>query len=206
MYSNTRNFITTEEEYFSIDDILATNERMPCKFELAVKKIGFLDPSSGNPDLAQGTKLELPLWMAQALQNRRIISVEIPKVYREAYREILNASANEVNLHKMGPYFYHFGLYLLRFYHQDSDDICRVLNQTFRNRFRMLMDHSQNAVEEDSKLTSTLDRTEVVLFNLGHRSLLDLQKWLYGKNQKIATAHLVLNHKKRKRAIMEETA
>ena len=85
--------------------------------------------SSGNDDLTAGTKLELPLWMAQALRNRRIISVEIPKVYREAYREILNADANEVNLHKMGPYFYHFGLYLLRFSHQESDDICRILNQ-----------------------------------------------------------------------------
>lgn len=67
------------------------------------------------------------------------------------------------------------------------------------------MDHSHNAIDEDAKLTSTLDRTEVVLFNLGHKSLLDLQNWLHGKNQKIATAHLVLNHKKRKRAIMEES-
>lgn len=40
MYSNKRNITFAEEEYFSIDDILATNERVPCKFEILVKKLG----------------------------------------------------------------------------------------------------------------------------------------------------------------------
>lgn len=43
MYTNKRNFIPAEEEYFSIDDILATNERIPCRFEVAVKKIGIFN-------------------------------------------------------------------------------------------------------------------------------------------------------------------
>ncbi|CAL1289604.1 unnamed protein product [Larinioides sclopetarius] len=201
-----RSFVFAEEEYFSIDDILATQERIPCKFEVGVHKLGFLDPSSGNPDISKGTKLEIPLWMAQALQSRRIILTDIPRVYREAYREILNADATVVDLHKMGPYFYHLGLYLLRFTHQDSEDISRMLNQTFRNRFRKLMDTSQNSLEEDATiLTANLDRTEVALFNLGHKSLLDLKNWQHRKSQKILTANLVMNHKKRKRAIMDET-
>ncbi|KFM61684.1 DNA replication complex GINS protein PSF3, partial [Stegodyphus mimosarum] len=192
-----RSFVLAEEQYFSIDDILATNERIPCRFEVPVHKLGFLDPSSGSPDLAQGTKLELPLWMAQALQNRHIIAVEVPRVYREAYREILNADASVVDLHKMGPYFYHFGLYLLRFSHHDSEDICKILNQTFRNRFRKLMDTSQNSLKEDAAtLTSNLDRTEIALFNLGYKSLHDLKSWQCRKNQKILTADLVVNHKK----------
>lgn len=69
------------------------------------------------------------------------------------------------------------------------------------------MDNSQNSGEEAAAaFTYSLDRTEIVLFNLGHKSRMDLKKWLHGKNQKIATADLVVNHKKRKRAIMEETA
>ncbi|KAG8190256.1 hypothetical protein JTE90_001340 [Oedothorax gibbosus] len=200
-----RSFVFAEEQYFSIDDILATNERIPCRFEVGVHKLGFLDPSSGDTDLAQGTKLEIPLWMAQALQSRRIISTEVPRVYREAYRHILNADASVVNLNKMGPYFYHFGLYLLRFTHHDSEDIGRMLNQSFRNRFRKLMDTSQNSMEEDGiMLTANLDRTEVALFNVGHKSLLDLKNWQSRKNQKILTANLVMNHKKRKRTVMED--
>ncbi|XP_054710678.1 DNA replication complex GINS protein PSF3-like [Uloborus diversus] len=201
-----RSFICAEEEYFSIDDILATNERIPCRFEVPVHKLGFLNPSSGSADLAQGNKLELPLWMAQGLHSRHIITTEVPKVYREAYREILNADATVVDLNKMGPYFYHFGLYLLRFSHHDSEEICRMLNQTFRNRFRKLMDTSQNSMEEDAASSIThLDRTEIALFNLGCKSLLDLKNWQFRKNKKISTADLVANHKKRKRAILDDS-
>ncbi|GFS36461.1 DNA replication complex GINS protein PSF3 [Nephila pilipes] len=204
MNFSKRSFVFAEEQYFSIDDILATNERIPCKFEVDVHKLGFLDPSSGSQDLAKGTKLEIPLWMAQTLQGRRLVTMDIPRVYREAYREILNADATVVDLHKMGPYFYHLGLYLLRFAHQDSEDICRILNQTLRNRFRQIMDTSQNSLEEDATtLTANLDRTEVALFNLGHKSLLDLKNWQNRKSQKILTADLVMNHKKRKRTIMD---
>ncbi|GFY66104.1 DNA replication complex GINS protein PSF3 [Trichonephila inaurata madagascariensis] len=207
MNFSKRSFVFAEEQYFSIDDILATNERIPCKFEVDVNKLGFLDPSSGNQDLAKGTKLEMPLWMAQALHRKRLITMDIPRMYREAYREILNADATVVDLHKIGPYFYHLGLYLSRFAHQDSEEICRMLNQTFRNRFRQLMDTSQNSLEEDATiLTANLDRTEVALFNLGHKSLLDLKNWQNRKSQKILTADLVMNHKKRKRAIMDNSS
>lgn len=78
--------------------------------------------------------------------------------------------------------------------------------QTFRARFRMLMDHSQNTLEEDATtFTASLDRTEIALFNLGNKSLIDVKNWHNRKNQKIATADLVVNLKKRKRAIMEES-
>lgn len=35
-----RSFVFAEEQYFSIDDILATNERIPCRFEVGVHKLG----------------------------------------------------------------------------------------------------------------------------------------------------------------------
>ena len=51
--------------YFSLDDILATQERVPCLVEKDLKDVGFLDPGSESPDLATGTKLELPFWMVE---------------------------------------------------------------------------------------------------------------------------------------------
>lgn len=206
MNFNQKSFVFAEEQYFSIDDILATNERVPCRFEVAVNKLGFLDPSSESPDIAQGTKLDLPFWLAQSLHRQRIISVDMPKIYREAYREILNADANVVDLHKMGPYFYQFGLHLLGFQHPEAEDISRMLSETFRNRFRKLMDASQNSLEEDAtSLTACLDRTEIAIFSLGHKSLLDFKQWQARELKKIATADLVVNHRKRKRAILEDS-
>lgn len=33
--------------YFSISDILAEEERIPCKWTVAAKGVGYLDPSTG---------------------------------------------------------------------------------------------------------------------------------------------------------------
>jgi len=33
--------------YFSISDILAEEERIPCKWHVAAKGVGYLDPSTG---------------------------------------------------------------------------------------------------------------------------------------------------------------
>ena len=57
------------------------------------------------------------------------MSVELPKVYRESYREIFDADATVVDLHKLGPYFYLFGTRLLHFELPDSADIAKSLLQ-----------------------------------------------------------------------------
>lgn len=58
---------------------------IPCLFT------GFLDPSSESEDIAVGTTIELPYWLAQSLCSRRrnIVTVEIPKIYKEPYRSVL---------------------------------------------------------------------------------------------------------------------
>lgn len=55
--------------------------------------LGFLDLSSESEDLKIGTKLELPLWLAQPLNIAResIVSVDIPKTYKEGYRCIFKS-------------------------------------------------------------------------------------------------------------------
>ena len=57
----------------------------PCLFT------GFLDPSSESEDIAVGTTVELPYWLAQSLCSRRrnIVTVEIPKIYKEPYRSVV---------------------------------------------------------------------------------------------------------------------
>ena len=35
--------------------------------------------------------------------------VQVPKTYREVYREIMTADPLVVDLHKQGPYYYEFG-------------------------------------------------------------------------------------------------
>ena len=90
---------------------------------------GYIDPGLDSPHVPKGSKMELPYWLAKALCTRRkhCVTVEVPKQYKEGYREVFNADANVVDLHKLGPYFYGFGSHLLQFEHPDAPDIAKSL-------------------------------------------------------------------------------
>ncbi|XP_013379345.1 DNA replication complex GINS protein PSF3 [Lingula anatina] len=200
---------TSCSNYMSIDDIISTNERIPCKFQVQVQRLGFLDSSSDTDHIQPNTKLELPFWLATALCNRRrhIVAVDMPKQYKEGYREILTADANVVDLHKLGPYYYTFGSHLLCFELPETPDIAKSLLQTFQSRLRKIMDASQNAYYEDTtNLTAKLDEMERDLFKCGQQGLRDFQRWETRASEQLKTSEMVINHRKRKRAVMEETS
>ena len=190
------------EDFFSIDDILACHQRVPCQFELPVYRLGFLNPNSSDEHLQVGTKMEIPLWLARMLCSRRrqIVSVGLPKAYREAQRDILSADANIVDLYKLGPYYYSMGVKLLRFEHLERADLSKSLLETFLNRFRWIMDSSQNAFQSDtSSLMSKLDEKERELFRTGQRAVQDMERWERGESHKITSSSVVQNRRKRKR-------
>lgn len=64
-----------------------------------------------------GTLLELPLWFVQDISSGRqpIVVPELPKFYKEGYRQILKADATAVDLHKFNLYFYELGAYVKNF-------------------------------------------------------------------------------------------
>lgn len=194
-------------DYFSLDDILTTNERIPCKIELLIPKLGSLDSSSKEEDLKPGTKLDLPYWLAAPLLSRRIVSAEVPKVYRETYREILSADAVAVDLYRLQPQYYKFGLLIQRLHLSDVEYVNNSLIEAFKNRFRYIMDCSQGSLKEDAlDVTARLDLSERVLFSLGREALEDIQRWLRRESHRIATASMVTNHRKRKRAALAESS
>ncbi|GFG39412.1 hypothetical protein Cfor_08361 [Coptotermes formosanus] len=191
--------------YFSIEDIFATQERLPCKFVVPVHRLGFLDPSSESEDIAVGTTVELPYWLAKSLccQRRNIVTVEMPKIYKEPYREILKADACVVDLHKFGLFFYEFGTYLSQLEHRDSVAIGSVLVQTFKERFRQVMDWAHNS-GTDPLIIQRLDSLEKALFQEGYQTRAQLDAWLNKGASQITTAEMVINYKKRKLAVLDD--
>ncbi|XP_037539084.1 DNA replication complex GINS protein PSF3 [Nematolebias whitei] len=147
------------------------------------------------------TKMELPLWLCKGLyeRKRKVLSVELPKVYREGWRTVFTADPNVVDLHKMGPYYYGLGSQMLHFDRPENPDIAKALLQTFVGRFRRTMDSSQNAYNEDtSALVERLDSLEKVLFRSGQNGLNSFQSWEKGRASQLTASSLVLNYRKRK--------
>jgi len=189
--------------YFSIEDILATQERVPCQVESDLKNLGFLDPGSDHPDLAKGSKMELPFWMVEGLrsnQARNYVSVDIPKTYKEVFREIMSADPLVVDLHKLGPYYYEFARHLMKLSSAEGEAIGDSIRTTFMTRFREIMDASQNASEVDTvKVTNKMDALERILYSQGQNTKRGMEDWLHRRTGKIMTSNMVANmNKKRK--------
>ena len=66
------------------------------------------------------------------------------------------------------------------------------------------MDSSQNAASEDaSLLTSKLDQVEKQVFSAGRKGVREFLQWEAGNTSKLTTSETVVNHKKRKRSMLE---
>ncbi|XP_016133033.1 LOW QUALITY PROTEIN: DNA replication complex GINS protein PSF3-like [Sinocyclocheilus grahami] len=198
--------IGMEENFFSLDDILLSHERLPCRTESAFPRLGFLEKSSETRDIPEGTKMEMPLWLAKGLyeRKRRVLSVELPKVYREGWRTVFGADPIVVDLHKMGPYYYGLGSQMLHFDSPENPEIANTILQTFMGRFRRTMDSSQNAYNEDtSALVERLDCLERSLFKAGQSGLNSFQLWEKGRSSHLTASSLVINYRKRKIADLQ---
>ena len=193
--------------YYDLDDIVTLQEKVPVQFELPCYRLGFLEPSSAEEHINQGSKMEIPCWLAFELCSRRrqIVSVELPKLYDESYRQIFKADAGVLDLHKMGPFFYRFGMKLLHFQHMDSGIVARTLLEVFVKRFRNIMDASQNASHNDVlNLKGKLDQLEVDLFENGQQALREFVEWQRGTVGKLTMSNTVSMQRKRKRVELEE--
>lgn len=123
--------------YFSIEDIFVTQEKIPCQAEQPLCKLGFLDPSSDTADLQAGQQVELPLWYILQVQKERSRNqfykwvssfsayalmtqlsasrVNIPDIYKSTYGEICRADATAIDLGRLNKYFYELGRYVAAF-------------------------------------------------------------------------------------------
>nr|XP_023019552.1 DNA replication complex GINS protein PSF3 [Leptinotarsa decemlineata] len=189
--------------YYSIDDILATQERTPCKFLMNVPKMGHLNPSVLEKDLSAGTSLELPIWLVREMSSGRqpIVSPDLPKIFKESYREILKADAAAVDLHKFSLFFYEMGAHVKHF--DRKGDVHEILLHTFKTRFRQLMDLADNSISDPS-VQERLDSLERRVFQDASKARTKLNTWLVDSGALLEAANMVVNHKKRKRINMEE--
>lgn len=202
--------INSSNHYFSLDDILASQERIPLVTQQDLPQLGFLDPQSHyqtDPTvLVTGTTLELPLWMAKDLKVRNRAKLELPDSWSSSKREIIKADPSVLDLHKSGPYFYQTGYHILKLIsnnqtlNDDAEAISNILVDTLTKRFRKIMDASANSEAQDTLInTETLDAIERGLYRVGQHSRRLGDAWFSRTTGKIQTALIVQKHMKLKR-------
>ncbi|ORY30340.1 hypothetical protein BCR39DRAFT_529262 [Naematelia encephala] len=100
-----------DDDYFSLQAILADNHKLSCTFLLDVPGLGYLEGGSDN-DLKENTKVEIPFWLAQTLSLNEFTTFPLPPPYAPRVRSALNASPSSVKLSNLvgqGGWWYRWG-------------------------------------------------------------------------------------------------
>ncbi|KAI0171721.1 DNA replication complex GINS protein PSF3 [Hypoxylon sp. FL1284] len=181
--------------YYDIDAILTDAEKVPCKFELDVPDLGYLDNNPSQP-LRAGTSIGLPLWLAEplALTSRSqssaedgssFVSLDLPASLSGQVMSALKADARAVPLRDQSHNFYGLGTRMLDLF--EEREMCAVLRRTFVARAADIALHARKAGATEDMGVGTgeeflrgLEEWERKLFRKAHEGTKGTKEWMEG--------------------------
>jgi len=165
--------------YLDINTILCDEERIPCTFLHDSVKLGHLDSSAEEKDIAADSRVDLPVWLGEELARKNVVKLNAPKHFGAKMRDEMRAGANSINLREFSFYFFDVGLNLSRI--SGDVDLRRTLRSAYvGDRYRNLTVRSLTlGTSEDglSDYTQTLTSAELLVFKEGLRSQNNLHQW-----------------------------
>ncbi|CAK7270795.1 DNA replication protein [Sporothrix epigloea] len=128
--------------YYDVDAILTDAEKVPCTIEIDVPGLGYLDQSPSHT-LKAGTRLQLPLWLAEmlALANNNasssadakpFLTLNLPHALRHDVLQALKADPRTVPLRDQSAHFYALATRMLDLF--EDADLATVLRDAFVQR------------------------------------------------------------------------
>ncbi|KAI9009089.1 hypothetical protein DFJ74DRAFT_686782 [Hyaloraphidium curvatum] len=169
-------------EYWDLDAILADHQKLSCFFRDDVPTYGHLrGDASGS--LPARSRIELPFWMASELALNEYVDVELPRCFSSRSRNDLLANPNTVELRKLCPYFYEFGMKVFGLL--DERSLSKLLVDSFASRAQLIMDYTQSRVygglgasdAVQDRFKNYLDETELKLYRIGMAAAEAMKRW-----------------------------
>lgn len=186
--------------YYDLDDIFVTQEKIPCQSLTVQKKMGFLDPGADSDDLHQQS-VDLPLWYCLGIDSSKNPTFKInpPDIYKNVYTDICKAEAQVVDLSKLNKYFYELGRYVTRF--DRNGTVSNMIFDTCRTRMKHLKDLCSGDKQTDVRNEHGLEFLENELYKIGSTTTEKFNNWLQDESisNSIEVSSVALNHRKRKR-------
>ncbi|KAK3061006.1 DNA replication protein [Coniosporium uncinatum] len=172
--------------YYDIDAILTDAQKVPCTFEITVPGLGYIDGNAGQ-DMKEGTKVELPLWLAEMLavsQNQTgtpVLTLDMPTALSPRVLNALKADPKTVDLRALAQHFYALAARMLELF--DEPTLDATLDATFKARAAVIADQAHNprgALGEGAEFLRGLDEMERQLFRGSHEGAKEVKGWLAG--------------------------
>ncbi|KAG7660582.1 PSF3 [[Candida] subhashii] len=176
--------MSSSNNYYDLDDILTDAEKIPCRFNITVPGLGYLEGNPGKP-IQKDTKVELPLWLAEILailniseeSSENFIDLSDPDFINVKVISAMKTSPISVDLHKLLPNYYSMvEKWCLMF--NDTILIENVMNMLKERAFE-INNFANNANKQISnEFMYTLDEFEKKLFKKTLESNKLMRKWL----------------------------
>jgi len=122
-------------DYWDLDDILSEQQEIFCRPLHDIVSGGMLQSIAGEAarekDLAQGTKIKLPFWLAQTFVRRSTIELDLPIPYNETIQEDLERDAIVCRIGDKSQYYFEIGIKIASFLHDAklSENLLNALEQ-----------------------------------------------------------------------------
>ncbi|KAI1764829.1 DNA replication complex GINS protein PSF3 [Hypoxylon sp. FL1150] len=180
--------------YYDIDAILTDAEKVPCKFELDVPELGYLDNNPSHA-LKAGISIGLPLWLAEPLaltsvsqtspDDTKFVTLDLPPSLSNQVMSALKADPRVVPLRDQSHNFYSLGTRMLDVF--EEREICAILRKTFVTRATDIALHARKAGATEDMGVGTgeeflrgLEEWERKLFRKAHEGTKGTKEWMEG--------------------------
>ncbi|KAJ6539140.1 hypothetical protein B0H19DRAFT_1222449 [Mycena capillaripes] len=196
-----------EDDYFSIDAILAENQKVGCRFKIDIPDMGHLG-GGGERDITITNTLQLPIWLVYTV----VLSCAFSTVFMRStlimnekglgrhdhapafgskVRNALKAEPCSVRLAGLvgaGGLWYGFGKTIMEML-SEKEEMSQLLTNTFRKRLVEVIDQAQHfaalgpaggagpAGDSAQSFREGLDGTERELFSLAQEGSKRMKRW-----------------------------
>lgn len=169
-------------DYFDLDDILASAEKVPTKFNLTVPGIGHLDNQPGQP-IMQNTKVDLPLWLASVLavttinEDEAFIDLLTPDYLSNTVKNAIKSDAVSIDLHSILPNYYKVAEKWCTMF--NDEELAEIIKKLCKDRSFEINNYASNTTKQISNnFILSLDEFEKKLYKKTVESNRNLRDWL----------------------------
>ncbi|KAF5333299.1 hypothetical protein D9611_002228 [Ephemerocybe angulata] len=181
-----------ENDYFSIEAILAENQKVQCTFKHEIPNMGHLGGGTDR-DIAVLSKIQIPMWLAYIIIYSDWADFNIPTPFGLKVRNALKAEATSVRLSNLvgsGGLWYGFGKMIMDMLSEDqAGEMSEMMTKAFKARVVELVDQAQHFAaigaggsggssgDVAQSFREGLDSTEREIFSLAQASAKRMKAW-----------------------------
>eukprot|EP01116_Phalansterium_solitarium_P009927 TRINITY_DN24282_c0_g1_i1.p1 TRINITY_DN24282_c0_g1~~TRINITY_DN24282_c0_g1_i1.p1 ORF type:complete len:199 (-),score=40.25 TRINITY_DN24282_c0_g1_i1:150-746(-) len=174
-------------DYFSIEDFLEHEEKVPVDFVTSIHGLGYLDPGSATADIAEDAHVELPFWLARVLCEKTFAKAQLPLVFSQKNLGNLKAEPMSVSLGS-SPFFYDIGQQIALLANDDTR-LSLALLHSFDVRMQAVIDQCFNLRNADlTDFSRKLANVEKRMFLAGYNSITEFERWKNHQTGRLTTS------------------